>query len=656
MGVNVGRPDVLIKLNEQDGKLTFDGVPVCDGEHSGGSATGEDTPLPTVTGTVALVDSFADLDPDAADGSLALAKEPVFDVSPLDLNNYDADHDRYRIPDKRVSFNSEIEYRESVYTRALQNFMSSYPIVYHQYWSGAIFEDYYKPRGVFRKNDDGTYTEITDNFHTGDSVAGYWYADRDHCFYMEAEINTTHIENGTWDDEELYMTTIPVIRDAQNNVYKQERVECEGIMCDGILAPDATTNYLIGAMWDGDTRQRTFLELFPGAEKVGGNIYRIPAIYLYSFEDMDGSFEYEQDDDSDRGYHMETIPVHLQAGWNVLFLLGALEYDAKDKRWELESVSIDSVEPMDGAPAFSVQTDETGTLEFHREIDALLFEGALVSKQETHPYGMYIKSSAWLPISNALLPKVTSVDYSDDISELYERTDEITNDLEDNPPHHSNRQVLDRLTDNSGSLTYNGNRIRTVSSISFASRNNEYDTYTINYSDGTQETFRIQHPAANNIEAVTFFNNGKPRPDGCLAHYTNGEMKNIHISGMDVSIAFANFNDNPDLHSTRLFGDNRVYLKLGGSSPTEGGYSQYIDLAECDRNTAKLDYIDMMFGLGFETEGLYDRAQRNYNAGYWTDNHLRQAVEHGWIGTDDFLNMTGEPYATDEEDDTNDQD
>ena len=43
MGVNVGKPDVLIKLDEEDGKLTYGGVPVCDGEHSGGS--GGEKPL-----------------------------------------------------------------------------------------------------------------------------------------------------------------------------------------------------------------------------------------------------------------------------------------------------------------------------------------------------------------------------------------------------------------------------------------------------------------------------------------------------------------------------------------------------------------------------------------------------------------------------------
>ena len=104
MGVNVGRPDVLIKLNEQDGKLTFDGVPVCDGEHSGGSGTGEDTPLPAVTGTVALVDSFADLDPNAPDGSLALAWNPAYQISPLELGAYDADDREYQVPNKLVSF------------------------------------------------------------------------------------------------------------------------------------------------------------------------------------------------------------------------------------------------------------------------------------------------------------------------------------------------------------------------------------------------------------------------------------------------------------------------------------------------------------------------------------------------------------------------
>ncbi|MBQ7542793.1 MAG: hypothetical protein IJT44_10945, partial [Clostridia bacterium] len=73
MGVNVGKPDVLIKLDEEDGKLTYGGMPVCDGEHSGG-----DTPQPAVSGKVVIVDGFDDLDTDAEAGSLALVQNPEF--------------------------------------------------------------------------------------------------------------------------------------------------------------------------------------------------------------------------------------------------------------------------------------------------------------------------------------------------------------------------------------------------------------------------------------------------------------------------------------------------------------------------------------------------------------------------------------------------
>ena len=137
MGVNVGKPDVLIKLDEENGKLTFDGVPVCDGQHGG---SGGDTPLPAVPGTVALVDSFADLDPNAADGSLALAWNPEYEISPLVLGAYDPDDKEYLISNKLVSFAQTMEYRESMYTNALQSFLSKYPLQYRQYWQGATFD------------------------------------------------------------------------------------------------------------------------------------------------------------------------------------------------------------------------------------------------------------------------------------------------------------------------------------------------------------------------------------------------------------------------------------------------------------------------------------------------------------------------------------
>ena len=81
-----------------------------------------------------------------------------------------------------------------------------------------------------------------------------------------------------------------------------------------------------------------------------------------------------------------------------------------------------------------------------------------------------------------------------------------------------------------------------------------------------------------------------------------------------------------------------------------------IDISDSDRDTAKLDYLDMVLGAGFETENLYERVYRNYNAGLWTNYHVRKAVEHGWINETDYENLTGEPYATDEEENTDDQD
>ena len=648
MGVNVGKPDVLIKLDEENGKLTYGGVPVCDGEHSGG-----DTPQPAVSGKVVIVDGFDDLDTDAEAGSLALVQNPEFDLAALELDDYDADKDRYRIPNKLVTFAPQIEYRESVYTRALQNFLSKYPLQYYKYWSEATLSEWgRKTRGVFRQNGDGTYTDITSQFSVGDRVGDYWYATRDHCFYMEAEVDTTHKDSSTWDDEELYLSAIPILLDAQDNLFVRERIECEGIMSDGIVAPNATTKYLIGAMWDGDTRQRTFLEMFPGAEKIGGNIYRIPAIYLYAFEDMDGSFEYEQDDDSDKGYHMETVSMHLQAGWNVVFLLGALEYDSHDKRWELDNVSFDTAEPLDGAPMFSVLTDETGTLDFHREIDSLLFEGALVSRTEIHPSGLFIKTTLWRPINTELLPKVTSEDYSGDISELYERTDEIRNELDDNSPYHHNRYLLDNLYDEGGALAYNGQRMRTLQSIRFNCRYDGYDEYILFFADGSADSLHVLHTPVGNGNAVTgisFYTSGAPYIDGCAFQFEDGSERFVSLSGLDMHVAFANVNEDPEVHEWRQFGDTRVYLKIGGSNPTISGYSQFIDLGEGDRNTAKLDYIDMMMGTGFETERLYSRAERNYHAGFWTEEHLRQAVTHGWIDDYDFFKITGLDYEPDDE-------
>ena len=646
MGVNVGKPDVLIKLDEENGKLTYGGAPVCDGHSSGG-----DTPVSVVSGKVAIVDSFADLDPNAEDGSLALARNADYAMAALEPDGYDSERDEYRIPNKLVSFAPQIEYRESVYTRALQNFMNSYPLAYRSYWSGATFDEGCRRKGVFRQNGDGTYTEITGDFHTGDSLSGYWYASRDREFYMETEIESTRKEFSIWGREYLWMCTVPVIQDAQDNVFTRERIECDGIMCDGIVAPNATTKYLIGAMWDGDTRQRPFLELFPGAVKVGGNIYRVPLIYLYAFEDMDGTFEYEEDDDSDKGYHMATVALHLQHGWNVVYALGALTYDPKDKAYEFEGVSLDSVEPVDGVPQFSIQTDETGTMEFHREIDALLFDGALVSKKEIHPAGLYIKTTNWLPINTDMLPRAQGTDYTSDIDALYERTDELENAQHE----HSNKYVLDNLYESDGVLHYNGHRMRILQSVQFSGRYDNYDEYILYFADGSTDSMIIQHgPNSSAITGINFYASGMPYIDGCGVQYADGSEKHVSLTGLDLSVAFTNFRE-PMLHQTRQFGDTRMYLKLGGSNPTEGGYSQYVDLHDGDRDTAKLDYLDMMLGTGFETQLLYERVQRNYNAGFWTIEHLRKAVEHNWINETDYENLTGEPYALDEEDNTDDQ-
>ena len=654
MGINVGRPDVLIKLNEQDGMLTYGGVPVCDGQH-GGSGTGEDTPLPAVGGTVALVDSFADLDPNAPDGSLALAWNPAYQISPLELGAYDADDREYQVPNKLVSFAQTMEYRESMYTRALQSFLSKYPLEYRQYWQSATFDEGCYRRGVFRNNGDGSYTEITNTFRVGDDISNYWYADRDHCFYVEAELRSTHKDWSIWDRECMLLGAVPVVTDAEDNIFVRERIECEGILSDGIIAPNATTKYLIAAMWEGDAMHRTFLELFPGATKVGGNIYRVPLIYLYSFEDMDARIEIKVEDDSERGYHTEEASFHLQAGWNVIYVIGAIRFSAKDKEWELEDAEFDSVEPLDAAPAFSVQTDETGTIEYWRENADLVLEGALMQKRETHTSGLYIKTENWQPIHAGMLPRIDVDKYSNDISVLYERVDEMANDLEDNPPYHSNRYVLDALSEDNGALVYNGTHIRTISSIDLNGQYNGFDSYRINFTDGTQEYFNVLHPSANPISSIMFYDGGQSCPEGCEVHYGNGEKKYADVSGLDLSVAFGKYSD-MELHPARSFGDQRIYLKIGSACPTEGGYSQFIDISDSDRDTAKLDYIDMVLGTGFETENLYERVYRNYNAGLWTNYHVRKAVEHGWINETDYENLTGEPYATDEEENTDDQD
>ena len=71
-----------------------------------------------------------------------------------------------------------------------------------------------------------------------------------------------------------------------------------------------------------------------------------------------------------------------------------------------------------------------------------------------------------------MLPRIDG-----DINVLYERVDEMENDLEDNPPYHHNRQVLDRLYDDGGFLTYNGYRFRTVTSINFETRYDGFDSF-----------------------------------------------------------------------------------------------------------------------------------------------------------------------------------
>ena len=623
--------EVLERFGETDNVPTFDGMPIGTGQ-AGGAVT--------VTGRIAVVDGFADLDPDAESGSLALVQNADYDLSALELNDYDSDRDRYRIPNKQVSFAQTIEYRETVYNRALQNHMNSYPLTYREYWSRATFESYCLRRGVFRKNDDGTYTDITDGFSVGDSIGGYWYLERDRDFYMEAEVETTHKDHSLIEDEELCLVTVPVVQDVRDNIYVREHIECDGLFSDGIVAPNATTKYVIGALWDGDIRSRSFLDLFPGATKIAGNIYRVPAIYLYAFEDLDASFEYEVDDDSDRGYHMESLSLHLQAGWNALFIVGALVYDSEDREYEFEGITLDGAEPISGAPHYSVQTDETGSVDFHREIDILLFDGAFVSREENHPAGFFVKTTDWQPINNELLPRVKQADSTQILNGLSERCDE----LEDRMHEHYNKYLLDNLREESGTLVYNGHRMRDISSITFDCRYEGYDSYRIDYTDGTVGYFNIPWQKSHDVSQMNFNFSQPASWDTVTAYYSDGTEKQFPLYGFDFNLAFQGEDSGGMLHQGRTFGDRYAYFKFGNFMEYGEWYPLCVDISDLDRNTAKLDYIDMMTGAGFETEGLYDRAQRNYTAGYWNADHLRQAVAHGWITASDFKNMTGMTY------------
>ena len=133
-------------------------------------------------------------------------------------------------------------------------------------------------------------------------------------------------------------------------------------------------------------------------------------------------------------------------------------------------------------------------------------------------------------------------------------------------------------------------------------------------------------------------------------YFNNGDYAQIPFSGFDFNLAFQGEDSGGMLHQGRQFGDRYAYFKFGSWADYGEFYPLCVNISDLDRNTAKLDYIDMMMGTGFETEGLYDRAQRNYTAGYWNADHLRQAVAHGWIGTDDFQNMTGMPYDDPDDD------
>ena len=641
MGVNVGKPDVLIKLDEENGKLTYGGVPVCDGEHSGGS--GGESPASAASTAVALVDNFSELDPDAEGGSLALAKNPEYALSPIQMTDYNDDKEEYRLANQLVSFSPEIEYRESVYNRALQAYMNKYPLEYFSFWQGATFTADRRAHGVYRRNGDGTYTEITDSLNVGDDISEYYYSERDRRFYLEMGFCSTRKDFSIWGREEMFVCAVPIVPDAQDNIFVRERIRCDGILGEGIIAPDATTKYLIAGMWSGDPLQRTFLDIFPGASKISGNIYRVPLMVLYAFEDMDASVVAE-DEDEDEHYTEEILSFHLQAGWNVLYVTASMRLNAREKEWQMENAEFDSVEPMDGAPHYAIQTDETGTLDFGRDYADQVLDGVFVQKKEVHPVGLYIKTTSWFPISPSMLPKIDVDKYSGLLDELYERVDETINYLEDNPPYHSNRYVLDALSEDNGTLMYNGSRIRTISSIDLDGQYNGFDSYRINFTDGTQEYFNIICPKGIDVSSMHFNFSQPASGDTVTVYYNNGTEQQFPLYGFNFNLAFQGEDSGSMLHHGRQFGDHYAYFKFGNWAEYGEWYPLCVDISDLDRNTAKLDYIDMMMGTGFETEGLYDRAQRNYTAGYWNADHLRQAVAHGWITAGDFKNMTGMTY------------
>jgi hypothetical protein len=216
--------------------------------------------------------------------------------------------------------------------------------------------------------------------------------------------------------------------------------------------------------------------------------------------------------------------------------------------------------------------------------------------------------------------------------------------------------VLDALSEDNGTLMYNGSRIRTISSIDLDGQYNGFDSYRINFTDGTQEYFNVMNSSRGGITSVLFQTNEEPGIDRCSVKFENGSVSNFLVSGLDLSVAFANNND-PYVHQDRRFGDTRVYFKLAGDGSNTENYRHFIDFSDSDHDTAKLDYIDMMLGTGFETVCLFERARRNYEAGYWNAEHLRQAVTHDWINEADYKTLTGDVYMPDdEEDETNDQD
>ena len=590
------------------------------------------------TSGVSIVEDFSQLSEKAQDGSLALVLAPTYSWANMDYSHYDSEHEEYTIANKTVSLSSDITENESALREIIERFMEKYPIRYIQYWSGATLERWDLPNGVFRKNDDDTYTDVSDQFHVGDPVGGYYYADRDRSFYIEAYLSSTDKDDSVTETN-IYLGVIPIVEDEKNNFFTRNRIEPEGFMDGYLVNADATSSYVLCAMRNVESSDSTIAEWQPDAVHLGGNYYRLPILYLYAFEDLTFPFNFENEDEFGNEY-MDSTELHLCAGWNALYINVDIVYDERYNEYEFgDRIEIAGTEPCIYGLPFEVITDETGYIEFNRQWDQFILGDVWKERNTVHPSGLYIKNGAWQPVDTSILPMLKKTP----ITSLKQH-------------NHSNKELLDNLYyDGSGLRCYGSYVGIRPMGISQEDYGNEY-RYGLQFSNGMTHYFNV--PKANTVTEMKLLES-TPGTAILGVHYEDGGYREFSFdlprTNQHLYIRYASSpNGTPEyMHDAPEQYDTYMGLCLTDSdyAPTDYGSYQWIRYKtpenQVTRDRARLDYLDMMTGIRFdESISTYAVVRDYYYAGYWTATHLRHAVEKNWIDADTFRELSGMEYSS----------